>query len=345
MAGITQREIARLAGTSQATVSLVLNDAATGRLAPETVTRVREVIRETGYVANPAARQLVRGSNQIVGIFTYEAVFPSATANFYHAFLIGLERAAERLGWDLLMLTSAPVIDGRRRLFHENSRLQLADACVLIGREVLSEDLARLNASGYPYVSVGRRDDAGGPVPYVGAGYAPATKELTKQAIDLGHRHLMYLADGSRAEALRDRYKGFRSAVGRSREVRAERFELTKGSHAEAVERCRSDGISCVLIEEGPDGEQFLRECRRRKIKIPEDLSVILLNEPVNPTVGRRQLTHLAIPREDMGEQALDVLVDLIKPGKERIGPQHQRMLPVTPVSGATVVPCRRGAL
>jgi DNA-binding LacI/PurR family transcriptional regulator len=75
---MTQRRIAELAGVSQTTVSLVMNNRvnATGRIAKETRDRVMEVIRATTYVADPAARRLAGGENQILGVFTYEAAFP-----------------------------------------------------------------------------------------------------------------------------------------------------------------------------------------------------------------------------------------------------------------------------
>ena len=135
---LTQRDIARLAGVSQATVSLVLNNRseATARIPAETRDRVLKVIRETGYVADPIARRMTKQRNRILGVFTYEPVFPSASGDFYHPFLVGIEERAERLGCDLLLFTSAPVTDGRRRIFHENNRLRLADGCLLLGREI-----------------------------------------------------------------------------------------------------------------------------------------------------------------------------------------------------------------
>ena len=118
---LTQRDIARLARVSQTTVSLVLNNrtSASARIPAETRDRVLKVIRETGYVADPLARRLLQQRNQIVGVFTYESVFPSASADFYHPFLSGIEETAEELGCDLLLFTSAPVTDGRRRVFHD----------------------------------------------------------------------------------------------------------------------------------------------------------------------------------------------------------------------------------
>ncbi|GAA2769818.1 hypothetical protein GCM10020219_042040 [Nonomuraea dietziae] len=168
-----------MAGVSQTTVSLVLNGRAEGevRISPETRDRVLQVIRETGYVADPAARRLVERRNRIYGVFTYEAVFPAESADFYHPFLVGIEECAEEAGCDLLLFTSAKVEQGEwRRIFSAESRIRLADGCVLLGRTIDRDDLSRLLTEGIPFVSVGRRDDAGGPVPYVGADYPPAVR-------------------------------------------------------------------------------------------------------------------------------------------------------------------------
>ena len=102
---LTQRDIARIAGVSQATVSLVLNDAkaAAGRIPDDTRERVQKAIRETGYVADPIARRMARGLNRILGVFTYEPAFPSAQADFFAPFLFGIEETAQMLGYDLLL--------------------------------------------------------------------------------------------------------------------------------------------------------------------------------------------------------------------------------------------------
>jgi DNA-binding LacI/PurR family transcriptional regulator len=335
---ITQRDIARLANVSQATVSTVLNNRhdATTRIAPETRERVLEVIRKTGYVADPAARQLMRKRNEIIGVFTYESVFPSTSADFYHPFLIGIEERAEELGCDLLLFTSAPVSGGARRIFHENNRLRLADGCLLLGREIPHEELRRLIVEEYPFVAIGRRDDAGGPVPYVGADYAAATQQLVEQVRELGHRQLAYVGVGEGAESAADRLRGFRAAAGkRSRHIRA------AGRPAgDLLDELLGAGITAVFFEDMVDAAAVAELAFERGLAVPDDLSMVALGDPTGPVRTELDFTGFHIPRKEMGRQAVHALATL----PDDRGVPVQKLLPCQLVVGQTVSAPRKDA-
>jgi LacI family transcriptional regulator len=312
-----------MTGVSQATVSLVLNGRADAdvRIAPETRERVLKAIRSTGYVADPIARRLASRHNRILGVFTYESVFPAGLGDFYHPFLVGIEECAERVGCDLLLLTSAPVVDGRRRIFHQDNRLRLADGCVLLGRSLEKNELARLLAEGLPFVSVGRRDDAGGPVPYVGADYPGATAAQVRAAKDLGHERMVYVGQGEGPESHADRWNGFRSEADGAHVTEADLDQVLRSKP------------TCVFVEEYADGVALMRQAEEAGLRVPEDLSFVALGDPTRPAVTDRELTGFRIPRRAMGWQAVEVLMDLLegRPG------ERQRLLPCEPVAGATL--------
>ncbi|MCC3765844.1 LacI family transcriptional regulator [Glycomyces sp. TRM65418] len=328
---VTQRDIARLSGVSQATVSVVLNNRLDVgvRIAPETRERVLDAIRETGYVADPVARRLADQYNRIIGVFTYEPVFPSGTRDFYHPFLVGLEERAERLGFDLLLLTSAPVEDGRRRMFAEGSRIRLADGCVLLGQEVDRDDLARLVAEGIPFVSVGRRDDAGGPVPYVGADYPTATAALVHRAAGLGHRSLAYIGRGAGPESYMDRLRGFLGAA----EAAGAAARRLPDAGTEALDAAVADGVTALFLEEPADVPAVTAWAGRRGLGVPADLSLVALGDPTRPVSIDLDVTGFTIPRREMGRQALDVFGALLE-GAET---DAQRLLPCELHDGATL--------
>lgn len=336
---ITQRDIARLAGVSQTTVSLVLNNRAddTARIPPETRDRVLQVIRETGYVADPVARRLVARRNRIFGVFTYEPVFPIGTADFYHPFLVGIEECAETLGCDLLLFTSAPAVGGRRRIYQEGNRLRLADGCVLLGRQLDRDDLTRLVAEEqHPFVSVGRRDDAGGPVPYVGADYAAAVAQLVRRAVALGHRRLAYLGEGAGPESYADRMRGFTGAVGETG-VAGEHHRMPPAGPGTLLDGLLAGGVTAVFMEEYADGAALVEAARERGLAVPADLSIVAMGHPTRPAVSDLDFSGFRIPRREMGWRAVELLTALIEEVAEPA--TRQQLLPCELVDGATLAP------
>ncbi|MET8867949.1 LacI family DNA-binding transcriptional regulator [Nonomuraea sp. NPDC004580] len=328
---LTQQDIARMAGVSQTTVSLVLNNRADSevRISPETRQRVLRVIRETGYIADPAARRLAEGRNRILGVFTYEAVFPATSADFYHPFLVGIEECAEEVGCDLLLFTSARVTGQRRRIFNEDSRVRLADGCVLLGRTVDRDDLARLIADQIPFVSVGRRDDAGGPVPYVGADYVAATRALVERAARLGHRRLVYVGTGEGAESTADRFTGFQAAVTglgvESVQVRPDRPGL--------LEAVRATGAGAAFFEEQADAVVFMQAAAEGGLAVPEDLSVVTLGSATRPVRTDTDFAGFLIPRREMGRRAVELLTKVLETGGT-----PQELLPCELIEGSTLI-------
>ncbi|MDX8029241.1 LacI family DNA-binding transcriptional regulator [Lentzea sp. BCCO 10_0856] len=323
---LTQQDIARMAGVSQATVSLVLNNRqdAGVRIAQETRARVLEVIRRTGYVANPIARRLHDHRNRILGVFTYEAVFPSTRADFYQPFLEGIEEQAEEIGCDLLLFTSAKT-GGKRRIFSDDSRIRLADGCVLLGRTLDRDDLAQLLTEGIPFVSIGRRDDAGGPVPHVGADYRAAVRNLVDRAVALGHRKFAYIGAGNGAESSADRLRGFREAVA---------AHGVDGTHVPfaGLDQLRDAGITAVLTEEVSDGAALVLAARGRGLSVPGDLSVLTLGAATRPAPEEIGLTGFTIPRREMGRRAVQALTEVLENATT-----PQELLPCEFVEGSTL--------
>ncbi|GAA5064054.1 DNA-binding LacI/PurR family transcriptional regulator [Thermocatellispora tengchongensis] len=324
---LTQQDIARMAGVSQTTVSLVLNNRADSevRIAPETRERVLRVIRETGYVADPVARRLADRRNRILGVFTYEAVFPAASADFYHPFLVGIEECAEEAGCDLLLFTSGKAHGGRRRIFSEDSRVRLADGCVLLGRTIDRDDLARLIAERIPFVSVGRRDDAGGPVPYVGADYPPAVRELAERVVARGHRRLAYVGAGEGAESYADRMRGFREATAA---LGVEGVHLREPR----LEDVLAAGVTAVFVEESADGVTLVQAARERGMSVPADLSVLALGALTRPVHIDIDFSGFRIPRREMGHRAVELLTQVLERGGT-----PQELLACEPVEGSTL--------
>ncbi len=105
---LTIRDVAAAAGVSAQTVSRVLNNHPD--VAPETLERVRGVIRETGYAPNMLARSLIQGRSHTLGVVAFGLEFfgPSRV-------LTAIERQAAEMGYaitlNLLLETEAGEVD------------------------------------------------------------------------------------------------------------------------------------------------------------------------------------------------------------------------------------------
>jgi DNA-binding LacI/PurR family transcriptional regulator len=343
---VTQAQVARLAGVSQAMVSLVLNGSDAVRITPETRRRVEDVLRETGYTVDIMGRRLRGKANQILGVFTYEAVFPSGSADFYGPFLGGIEEEAERQGFDLLLFTSPGRRQGRRRVYEQGAnRIGIADGCILLGRHTDREELARLVDERFPFVFIGRRESPSGPVSYVGADYAAATATLYQTLWGLGHREIALVGFSEESEATADRRSGY---LGAARRHRRTPLILNEDDPTKVLARILADGVSAALVETTEMADALRTLAITAGLSVPDDLSLGVLGD-TDPTQhsawqgvpsGDIAWSMFRIPRHEMGALSVRTLVGMLTEGK-RPGRQTQILLDCEIVPGSTVAPPR----
>ena len=141
-----QTDIARIAGVSQATVSVVLAGNRAVRMAESTRRRVLEVAEELGYVPHPAATRLASSRANLLGLYTFRTTFPTNEADSYHPILSGVEEEAAALGQDLILFTgtSGPQAVQEAAI----RRTRMADGCLFFGRHVPEGPVSRLVGTG-----------------------------------------------------------------------------------------------------------------------------------------------------------------------------------------------------
>jgi DNA-binding LacI/PurR family transcriptional regulator len=333
----TQADIARRAGVSQATVSLVLNGRSEhARISDETRARVLEAIRDERYAANAAARTLAGGRNRILGVYTFESVFPIDSQDFYFPFLLGIEQQAEELGLDLLLFTSA---GGTRKMYRDGgTRLRIADGALLLGRNPNLTEIQRLRDEGFCFVYIGHLEVEGTPISYVAADYAGATAALTSRAFDLGHRRFAYVRQDDRgAQPSRDRELGYRDAL-RSAGVPASASPVwdiaDRSELASLVEEARRSRITVLLVEQTSVATELVTVAAKAGVAVPDDLSVIVLGDDIGSRGPSADWTRLSVPGHEMGAAASRLLVEMLENDST---PVQQLSVPCTIEDGRTL--------
>lgn len=336
----TQVDVARQAGVSQATVSLVISGgAASSQVAEATRQAVLDAAEQLGYTVNAVARSLKGGRNRMLGLYTFEPVFPVAQRDFYFPFLLGVEEATAAYGYDLLLFSSATA-EGNRRIYAKGvNRLKVADGCVLLGRHLHRDDLAELAKEDFPFVFVGRREVAGVELSYVAADYVGATGELVATLAAQGHRRLAYLQLDDDQEPTRDRAQGFRQGLTEAGIAEDEVIVHTGPVTADLLRDWVRAGVSALLVEPAEDDTAIVeveRAAAGAGVDIPGDCSVVLLGDPPFSDPARREWTRFSVPREDMGREAVRLLLELLD---NEDGRPRRTYLACTQITGDSVAP------
>ena len=114
---VTSVDVARRAGVSQSTVSLVLSGKSAGRISARTEAAVRAAAEELGYRPNVAARALRTGTARTVGLVVTDVTHP-----FFGPVLRGAQAAAWRAGYAVALVDVANDPDRERRLVRGAAR-------------------------------------------------------------------------------------------------------------------------------------------------------------------------------------------------------------------------------
>ncbi|WP_116947157.1 LacI family DNA-binding transcriptional regulator [Jiangella endophytica] len=196
----TSVDIARVAGTSQATVSRALNG---GRVAAATRERILAISRELGYTPNAAARSMVTSRTGLVGVVVSDLTNP-----FYPEFL---EEIAACLGARRQHMLLQNAAGGGDREAVELLLQQRVDGIVFTAAVEGSEAVADLVARRFPVVLANRVVDAG--CDSVEGDHPAGAAAVVDHLAGLGHRHIAVLAGLPGASTSARRLAGIRDRL------------------------------------------------------------------------------------------------------------------------------------
>ncbi len=318
----TLEEIAELTGVSRSTVSRVVNN--DSRVSPATREKVWEAIQRKGYRPNLHARGLAAGRSNIVA-----AVIPGGISNiladpYFGVLLSGIASAADSR--DRYLLLSLSDVDFKHRV-DELAQQGAVDGVVLSSSEE-DEPLTRaLLSSGTPFVSVGRNSD--GRVSYVDVDNRGAARKITAHLLRLGHRRVATITGDPIATAALDRLDGYRDALEAYGLPIREQL-IFEGDFTEASGRV---GMRS-LLEHHPDAvfaasdrmaSGALNEIRAGGLRVPEDIALVGFDDIPLAAEMDPPLTTVRQSAKQMGETALEMLLDLID---DPSGPPRRVVLP-----------------
>ena len=313
------RDIARVAGVSQSTVSRVLNDVPTRvPIAPETRERVTQAARRLGYRPNPLARGLRGASTMLLG-----AVVRDITDPFFAGAIEALSVAAMSHGYNLVLghargradeaLALTAVLETRH-----------CDAIVLLGdlqdQPRLLADLADLPV---PVIGLWQGSSPLG-VPTVDVDNEAGIRAGLDHLIGLGHERIAFIS-GRPLGDIREReaaYLGFmQERFGRLPDGYLQHVSNTPGGGETAMAALLAVEPRPTAIVTSTDtlAVGALHAAYSQGVVVPDELSILGFDDILLASHTIPALTTLRMPTAEIVGHGVRLAIELARdPGAPR---------------------------
>jgi LacI family transcriptional regulator len=316
LAIISRKEVAKLAGVSEATVSRVLNSV--GPIKQETRERVHQAAKQLGYVPNALAQQFARRKSGNVGVIL--PVVPKVhlfSTYYFSEILSGIGEVSQRCGYDLLLIFREP--DGERdyaKLF----RTQKIDACIILGSQNIPEEraaLTELKEQGFPFCLVNQRfDDA--PFEAVDADHVTGSCEAVLQLIAAGAQQIAFVNGPAEFSNSLDRLKGYQTALAQAGLTYREQLVYTgnysrksgyelAGELAKLIVRGK---VNAVFAANDRMAIGVMQRLRESGLEPGRDYLLVGYDDSDGSRITSPRLSTVAVPFYEMGRLAAARLLD-----------------------------------
>ena len=316
MARVTLTDVAKDAGVSRATASMVLNDSPL--IAQATKERVRESFARLGYVYDRAAASLRKNQSLAVGLVITQLSNP-----YFAEFVEGIQSELDDRGMDVLLGISAEDRARQRRVLVSMSERRVDGVVVIPAHQSEPADFAGLHM---PIVMLARRVK-GFDTDYVGGdNYAGSVAATNHLLVTHGARRPAFIGGHVYASAREERLGGFLSAAGvlgikvpvRNQPACVPDRVVARGVAAELIARdpkvdaivCFNDAVAFGVVDAVADAG----------LQVGRDIRVIGFDDVKDAERARPALASVSVPAETAGRRAAQLLLKRIS-GSEA-GPQ-----------------------
>lgn len=303
------KEVAKLAGTSVATVSRVIN--MDDRVAENTRNHVLKVIESTGYKPNLVERALRSSRNGKIMV-----LLPTLADAFYSRVLEGVESHANTSGYDVLICSS------HRKKDNEINYLNLIKTNQIDGIIVLSSSIPddELNAfaAQYPLVQCGAYAQ-GSNISYACIDNVAAAEEATDYLIQLGNEKIALMIGQFGRLFESERERGYRRALRDNHISVDERYiAKTDYNHYDGYKVCQK------LMQMNDPPAAFFCSCDTMACGVVKyfiengkapgrDVDIIGFDGTYISELCTPSLTVIEQPAYEMGQTSFDLLIERIQ--------------------------------
>ena len=316
MANLTIKDIARMAGVSTTAVSFVLNNRP--GVSDATRQKVQEIIRETSFIPNVHTRRLNLGKS-----FTIHVVLKQYAYGLYNQFaletLSGVFKEGKSLGYSIIFTLVDEDMPCEQII--ESVRSKDCDGIILnqIDDPVLLEQLQRENI---PFVCVDAHLPANSALPMVEVDYYDAAFQATRYLHQHGHKEIGFIGPETPVEHCANTFRGFTDYLKEAglscRDAWVAKVPFSQASTEAAVDAMLENAQlpTALLCSCDAVAIDVIRRAKERGIRIPEDISVMGVDDLLVSRYLDPALSTMTFDKELLGAKAMELLYQIIQGGE-----------------------------
>jgi LacI family transcriptional regulator len=315
MSDLTLEDIAKKAGVSRSTVSRVVNDHP--YVSPEVRKRVLDVIKNTGYHPNAAARTLASQRSWTIGLILPRTVSSFFSDPYFPRLTQGIAQACNQYNYTLglfLVVTK----DDEEKIFPRVSRRGLLDGIIIQSGQIGDHLIDRLVNSSIPLVIAGRPFQSTD-VSYIDVDNVNAAYNAVSHLIRQGRKHIATITGTSNSTVSIDRKEGYlRALIDRGINVDESLIvggDFTEVSGYEGMQQILPARPDAVFAASDTMAMGAIRAIREAGLKIPDDIALVGFDDLPLASQSDPSLTTVRQPIIQFGFQAVEILIDVIENG------------------------------
>lgn len=315
-ARVTVIDIAKAAGVSKSTVSLVLQGSPL--VHDDTRAKVNTVMRDLGYVYNRGAANLrqTNARSKIIGM-----VVNDLTNSFFAELAVGVDMVVQSAGFVQFLSNTGESIDRQREVISSMREHGISGLIVSPARGTDASDLKPLVAAGIPVV-VAVRNVPGAKVSTVLSDNHAGAHAAVTHLVALGHKRIAFMGGFPDTAVFHERLAGYRDAL----------IESTLSFDEELVVSSapsRAGGVDAVAlamaIADRPTAAVCFNDAvafgvcdglRSRKIEPGAGFAVVGFDDVIEAKTAVPALTTISVDPQGMGRRAAQILLKQINAGK-----------------------------
>lgn len=314
----SQQDVARIANVSPMTVSRVVNG--DPKVKPKTREKVLQAIETLGYYPNAMARALNSRKTMTIGLILPKIDYVLSEPYFSHL-IYNIEKTLGPHNYDMLIGSEEHQNGRDLTLLYKQKKV---DGLIIIGSEIEDERLTALSENMIPAVLIHSRSELPG-LSFVDVDNFKIVEDFVDRLYELGHRRIGLITGDLTVVNAYHRLLGYKDAL-KKRDIPFREELLFPGdwsSHS-GYEACiyfqslAERRPTAVISSNDHMAIGFLKSAYEHSIRIPEDLSIVGVDDIEMASFTTPKITTMRQPMHTIASLAVKLLLDSIDAEKPK---------------------------